>query len=78
MTTTLDLRPRLGSRRFREFGRGLMTKTRSNRSRKRLFIAISGFEILLLQCECDLSNLWETNCAEPPSGLFALECESEP
>ena len=46
MTITIDLRPSLGSRRFREFGRGLMTKTRSKHSRKRLFIAVSEFEIL--------------------------------
>jgi hypothetical protein len=46
MTTTLDKRPGLGSRSFRKFGRGLMTKTRSKHSRKRLFVAISAFEIL--------------------------------
>jgi len=46
MTTTLNMRPSLGSRRFREFGRWLMTKTHSKQSRKRLFIEISGFEIL--------------------------------
>ena len=46
MTTTLDMRPSLGSRRFRKFGRGLMTRTRNKHSGQRLFIAISAFDIL--------------------------------
>jgi hypothetical protein len=46
MAAALEMRPGLDSRRFREFGRALMTKKRSKRSRQRLFIAVSTFEIL--------------------------------
>jgi len=46
MAATIDMRPGFALPGVRKFGRALMTRAHSNRSRRRLFIAISAFEIL--------------------------------